>query len=61
MGNDSEGLKNQVKGKAKQAEGRIRDAAADITGNKSEDFKGKAKRIEGEVQDKFGKAQREAD
>jgi uncharacterized protein YjbJ (UPF0337 family) len=55
------GVENQVEGKAKEVEGRIRDGIADVTGNESEQLKGKAKRVEGELQQKFGKAERKLD
>ena len=57
----SEGAKNQLKGAAKEAEGKIRDAAADITGDDSENLKAKAKKAEGKIQKNFGKAQQDAD
>ena len=57
----SEGAKNQLKGAAKEAEGKIRDAAADITGDDSENLKAKAKKAEGKIQKNFGKAERNTD
>ena len=57
----SEGAKNQLKGAAKEAEGKVRDAAADITGDDSENLKAKAKTMEGKIQKNFGKAQQDAD
>ena len=57
----TKGLENQVKGIAKQVEGRVRDAAADLTGDTSENLKGKLKRIEGEAQEKIGREQTRAD
>lgn len=56
---ERDGLKNQAKGKMKKATGRIRDAAADLTGDDSENLRAKGKRLEGEIQDGFGEAQRE--
>ncbi len=38
----SKGVKNEVTGAAKEAEGKIRDAAADITGDDSENLKAKS-------------------
>ena len=46
----SKGVQNQVTGAAKEAEGKVRDAAADITGDDSENLKAKAKTLEGKVQ-----------
>jgi len=57
----SKGIKNQVTGAAKEAEGKIRDAAADITGDDTENLKAKAKTVEGKVQKNFGKAEQDAD
>jgi uncharacterized protein YjbJ (UPF0337 family) len=57
----SKGMKNEVKGAAKQAEGKIRNAAGGITGDSSEQIKGKAKDLEGKVQRKIGEAQKDAD
>ena len=57
----SKGVKNQVTGAAKEAEGKIRDAAADITGDTSEQLKGKAKTAEGKIQTNVGKTQQDAD
>ena len=56
----SEGMKNEVKGAAKELGGKLRDAAADITGDKSENGKGKMDRIEGEAQQKMGRVQQKA-
>ena len=53
----SKGVKNEVTGAAKEAEGKIRDAAADITGDDSENLKAKAKTMEGKIQKNFGKAE----
>lgn len=56
---DRDGQKNQIKGAAKQAEGKIRNAVGGLTGDTSEQIKGKAKDIEGKIQRKIGDAQRE--
>ena len=53
------GLKNEVKGTAKEIEGKVRKGVGNITGNTSEQIKGTAKEIEGKVQKTVGKAQRE--
>jgi uncharacterized protein YjbJ (UPF0337 family) len=57
----SKGAKNEVTGAAKEAEGKVRDAVADITGDTSEELKGKAKTAEGKIQKNFGKTQQDAD
>ena len=57
----SKGIKNEVKGAAKEAEGKIRDAAADITGDDSENLKAKVKTAEGKIQKNIGKAEQDAD
>src|SRR5688500_15645840 len=57
----SKGVQNQVTGAAKEAEGKVRDAAADITGDTSEELKAKAKTAEGKIQKNFGKAQQDTD
>ena len=48
--------KDVVEGKLKQAEGKVQDAAGDVTGNTHDDVAGKAKQAEGKVQEGFGKA-----
>ena len=57
----SKGAKNEITGAAKEAEGKIRDAAADITGDTSEEIKAKAKTAEGKIQKNFGKSQQDVD
>jgi uncharacterized protein YjbJ (UPF0337 family) len=52
-----DGLENQVKGAAKQVEGKTREAVGDLTDNESEQLKGKAKNLEGKAQRKIGEAQ----
>lgn len=53
----NDGLKNQIKGAAKELGGKIRNAAGGLTSDTSEQFKGKAKELEGKVQRKYGEAQ----
>ena len=48
--------KDVVAGKIKQAEGKVQDAAGDVTGNANDDVAGKAKQVEGKVQEAFGHA-----
>ena len=57
----SDGLKNQVKGAAKEASGKVRNAVGGLTGDTSEQLKGKAKEIEGKAQRKVGEAQSDLD
>lgn len=45
-----------IAGKAKQVEGKVQDAAGDVTGNTNDDVAGKAKQAEGKIQEGFGKA-----
>ena len=47
--------KDEVKGKLKEAEGRIQDAFGDLTNNPRDDAKGKAKQAEGQTQQGIGK------
>jgi uncharacterized protein YjbJ (UPF0337 family) len=51
------GVENQVKGKAKEMEGKVRGAAADAVDDTSGQIKGKAKEMEGKIQKNFGKAE----
>lgn len=53
----TDGLKNQVKGAAKEVGGKLRNAAGGLTGDTSEQFKGKAKELEGKAQRKIGEAE----
>ncbi len=57
----SKGVRNEVTGAAKEAEGKIRDAAADITGDTSENLKAKAKTAEGKIQKNIGKSEQDLD
>jgi len=45
-----------IEGKIKQVEGKAQDAAADLTGNTSDDIAGKAKQVEGKAQEMLGEA-----
>jgi uncharacterized protein YjbJ (UPF0337 family) len=57
----TEGMKDELKGAAKQAEGRVRSTVGSATGDTEEDLKGKAQEFKGKVQQKFGKAKQNAD
>jgi uncharacterized protein YjbJ (UPF0337 family) len=63
MGKDLEtrGVENQVKGSAKEMEGKVRGNVGDATDNTSEHIKGRAKELEGKIQKNFGKGERKAD
>ena len=58
---ETRGAENQIKGSAKELEGKVRGTVGDATDNESEQLKGKAKELEGKVQKNFGKAEREID
>jgi uncharacterized protein YjbJ (UPF0337 family) len=51
------GVENQVKGTAKEWEGKVRSKAADVVDDRSEQLKGKAQEVKGKAQKNFGKAQ----
>lgn len=53
----AEGVKNQVVGAGKVVSGKLRDAAADLTGDTSEQIKGKAQVVEGKLQGAVGQVQ----
>jgi uncharacterized protein YjbJ (UPF0337 family) len=57
----TDGLKNQAKGAAKEAEGKVRNAAGGLTDDTSEQLKGKAKELEGKAQRNIGESQVRAD
>jgi uncharacterized protein YjbJ (UPF0337 family) len=56
-----EGLKDQIKGIAKEGEGRLRNAVGGLTGDTSEQIKGKGQELKGKVQRKIGEAEADAD
>lgn len=57
----TEGAKDQVKGAAKQLEGRIRSTVGGATGDTTEQLKGKGQEIKGKIQREFGKAEQDLD
>ena len=63
MANDlgTDGFENQVKGAAKEVEGKVRKNLGDLTDNHSEELKGKAKEMEGKAQRKVGEAESDID
>lgn len=58
---ERDGLENQVKGTAKEGEGKLRNAVGGLTGDSSEQLKGKAQELKGKAQRKIGEAERDAD
>lgn len=56
-----EGLKDQIKGTAKEGEGKIRNAVGGLTGDTSEQIKGKAQELKGKLQRNVGEAESDAD
>jgi uncharacterized protein YjbJ (UPF0337 family) len=57
----TEGLKDQLKGAGKQAEGRVRSTVGAATGDTSEQVKGKAQEIKGKIKQEIGKAKQRND
>jgi len=55
-----EGMKDQIKGTAKEAEGKIRNAVGDLTDDTSEQIKGKAQELKGKAQRKLGELESDA-
>jgi uncharacterized protein YjbJ (UPF0337 family) len=53
--------KDTIVGKAKQVEGKIRDAKGDFTDDPTDDLKGKAKVAEGKLQEGLGKVKQAVD
>lgn len=56
-----DGVKNQIKGAGKEAEGKIRNSIGGLSGDTSEQVKGKAKEVEGKAQRKIGEAESDAE
>ena len=48
----------EVKGKLKKDEGKIRVGAAKVTGNTGQIIKGEAEKVKGKIQEDIGKAKR---
>lgn len=55
---EAEGLEDSVKGKAKTATGRVKDAVGGLTGDAKLQVEGKIDQVRGKVQDTIGKAKR---
>ncbi len=49
---------DEVKGKAKQAIGGVKDKAGELSGDRELEAEGEAQRDEGDLQDKFGEGRR---
>ena len=47
---------DEVKGKMKQAEGKVQEKMGEVTGDTSEKMKGKGKQAVGKVQEEIGEA-----
>ncbi len=47
--------KQELKGKGKQIEGKVREEVGKLTGNKGEQLKGKIQQVEGKAREKVGK------
>jgi uncharacterized protein YjbJ (UPF0337 family) len=54
-------MKDELKGTAKELEGRVRSTVGGATGNTSEQVKGKAQEIKGKVQQGIGRAKERMD
>jgi uncharacterized protein YjbJ (UPF0337 family) len=57
---NTDGLENQVKGAAKELEGRLRNAVGGLTGDTSEQLKGKGQELKGRAQRHIGERESEA-
>ena len=57
----TDGLKNQVKGAAKEAAGKVQKNAGDMTDNHSQELKGTARELEGKAQRKVGETENKID
>jgi uncharacterized protein YjbJ (UPF0337 family) len=52
-----DGVDKQLKGSAREIEGKIRDKVGGFTGDKSEQLKGKAENLRGKVERKIGESE----
>jgi len=57
----TQGQEDTLKGKLKQASGKVQSKAGKLTGNKEMQVKGDAKQVGGKVQSKAGKVEKKAD
>jgi len=58
---DRDGAENQSKGLGNEFKGKARNAIGGLTGDTSEQIKGKAEELKGKVQRKIGEAESDAD
>ncbi len=58
---NTRGAENEVKGAAKELDGKVRKTVGDAVDNDSESLKGRAKEAEGKIQKNFGKVERKID
>ncbi len=52
--------KEEIKGRGKQAKGKVREEVGKMTNNKTEQLKGKIEQAEGKVREEIGRAARKA-
>lgn len=57
----TQGQEDSLKGKLKQATGKVQSKAGEVTGDQKTEAKGDAKRVEGKGQDALGKGERKLD
>jgi uncharacterized protein YjbJ (UPF0337 family) len=50
--------KEEIKGRGKQAKGKVREEVGKMTNNKTEQLKGKIEQAEGKARERIGKAER---
>jgi uncharacterized protein YjbJ (UPF0337 family) len=55
---EGRGQKDTLKGKMKQAQGKVQEKFGEMTGSKEQEVKGKAKEAEGTLQSGLGQAER---
>jgi uncharacterized protein YjbJ (UPF0337 family) len=60
MGVAEHGVKNEVKGTAKQAEGKVNEVAGAVKGDLGQELAGKVEKNVGKVQAKFGRGEQDA-
>jgi uncharacterized protein YjbJ (UPF0337 family) len=56
-----DGTDNQIKGTARELEGKVRHKVGDVTGDRSEQVKGKAQEFRGKAERKIGEFQSDRD
>lgn len=53
--------KDQLKGKARAAKGKVKETVGEVTGNQTLKYKGKVEKIAGKTQARFGDAKKSMD